>query len=152
MKIYVCNNSHTYIWEQHIPLGAWYGQDSKSWWMCTAHGRTDDGSLVLYRFNGTRWVKAHENSNTTRLIWAWAESRCVWWTKVHWFKEDDKQKSFVAKHDSHIKKYENMMKHDRKHKKSGGIRLDQENFYADKIFVDYECRNIPMHDFQKFYN
>ena len=151
MKIYICNNAHTYIWGQHIPYNAWYGQDSKSWWFCTIHGRSDDGSLVLYRFNGTRWVKVHENSDSTRTIWVWAESNALWWTKVHWFKEEDKQKSLVTKRDNKFSEYANLMKHSRKHKKSGGIRLDKENFYANKLFTDYECRNIPMHDFRQYY-
>ena len=128
MKIYICNNSYTYVWNQHIPFGAWYGEDEKSWWFCTAHSRSNDGSLVLYRFNGTRWVKAHENSITTRMIWAWAEKIGAWWTKCHWFKEEDKKKSLVTRRDTHMKKIESMMKHERRHKKSSsGIRLDKEN-------------------------
>lgn len=153
MIIYICNNSHTYVWNQHIPYGAWYGQDEKSWWFCTAHGKNEDKSLTLYRYNGTQWIKTHERSNTTLKIYAWAEHHDLWWTKCHWFKEEDKQKSLVAKHDSHMKKYENMMKAERKHKKgSNGIRLDKENYYADKLIIDYECSKKPLHDFQRFYN
>jgi hypothetical protein len=155
MKIYVCNNSSTYIWNQHIPFGAWYGLDNKSWWFCTAHGKSEDGSLELYRFNGTRWVKAREKSDTTHEIYAWATSKKFWWTKCHWFKEEDKQRSLVAKQiterDNHIRKYESLMAHKGTHKKSGsGIRLDKENFYADKLYTDYECTSRPMHDFQRF--
>ena len=152
MKIKVCSNSYTYIWEQHIPLNAWYGQDKKSWWFCTAHGKTDDGSLMLYRFDGTRWGKTLENSNTTHEIWAWAETNGLWWTKVHWFKDEDKKRSLAAKQNSKFTQYENLMKHDRKHKKSNGSMLHRENYYADKTFTDYECRNNPMHDFRKYYN
>ena len=48
---------------------------------------------------------------------------------------------------------ENMMRHDRRHKRGGsGIRLDVENFRADKTFTDYECRGVAMHDFQRAYN
>lgn len=153
MRIYICNDSHTYIWGQHIPLSAWYGQDDKSWWFCTAHGKSDDGTLELYRFNGTRWIKERERSTTTRNIYAWASANRLWWTKCRWFKDEDRQKSLVAKRDNHLKTYQNMMKHDRVHKKGGsGIRLDKENYYADKTIIDYECRNIPMHDFRTRYN
>jgi len=150
MKIYVCNNNYTYIWGQHIPLGAWYGQDSKSWWFCTVHGKSEDNSLILYRFNGNRWVKINEVSRTTQSICQWAESTHSWWTKCHWFKEEDREKSFVTKQDNHMKTYESLMKHDRKHKKSSGIRLDRENYYAQHTFTDYECTNRPMHDFRSY--
>ena len=152
MEIHICKDAHTYIWGQHIPGGAWYGEDDQSWWFCTQHGRSDDGSLVLFRFNGVRWVKSAENTPTTRDIWTWAESAGLWWSKCHWFKEEDKRRSLAAKRDAHIKKYENLMKHDRKHKKGCGMRLDKDNYYADKIFIDYECSSNPMHDFQRFYN
>ena len=152
MKIYICNSKNTYIWGQHIPLKAWYGQDAKSWWFCTEHEKTQDCSLVLYRFNGTRWVKAHEHSNSTRTIWAWADTYNLWWTKVHWFKDTDKQRSLVARQELRFNQYVNLMKHDRKHKKSNGIRLDKENYYADKTLTDYECCFVPMHDFRTYYN
>lgn len=152
MKIGICNNPHTYIWGQHIPYNAWYGQDSKSWFFCTAHGKSDDGSLVLYRFNGARWVKNTEKSRSTLMICTWAETNGLWWTKVYWFKDDDKQKSLVARQDNKFNEYANLMKHDRKHKKNGGIRLDKENHYASKTLTDYECRNIPIHDFRSYHN
>lgn len=152
MTICVCKNAHTYVWGQHIPLNAWYGQDLKSWWFCTTHGKSKDGSLILYRFDGTRWVKNTEKSRTTLMICAWAESNHLWWTKVHWFKEEDKQISLVARQENKMNQFENMMKHDRKHKKSGGSMLYKENFWANKTFTDYECRKIPMNDFRKYYN
>lgn len=114
MKINICKDNYTYIWGQHIPGNAWYGQDEKSWWFCTAHGRSEDGSLVLFRFNGTRWVKALENSDTTRAIYQWAESTGAWWSKCHWFKEEDRHRSFVAKQHFYINNIENMMRHDRR--------------------------------------
>ena len=153
MKIHVCNNPHEYIWGQHIPLNAWYGCDSKSWWFCTVHGEPEEeNTLELRRFNGERWIKVRENSVTTKNICQWASVNKLWWTKCYWFKEEDKQKSLVAKHNAHSKRIENIMRHDRKHKTGGsGIRLDKENYYADKLVTDYECRKIPMHDFQRFY-
>lgn len=151
MKIYVCNNSHTYIMNQHIPLGAWYGLDAKSWFFCTAHKKSEDFSLELYRFNGTRWIKARECSTTTHKIWVWANTHNFWWTKVHWFKDEDKEKSFVTKQDNHFRSVAKLMKHERVHKKSSsGIRLDEENYYASKIFTDYECTSRPMHDFPNY--
>ena len=148
MKIYRCNNSRTYIWGQHIPLGAWYGQDHQSWWFCTVHGKSEDNSLTLYRFDGTRWVKGVERSNTTLQVCVWAEHYGLWWTKCHWFKEEDKEKSLVAKQELHKKRYQSLMKTDRHHKKGGnGIRLDKENYYAQHTFTDYECTSRPMHDF-----
>lgn len=48
--------------------------------------------------------------------------------------------------------YSQLMKADRKHKTGGsGIRLDKENFRADKTFTDYECSKNPMHDFRRAY-
>ena len=153
MKICICKNSHTYVWGQHIPFNAWYGQDGIGWWFCTAHGRTDDGSLTLYRYNGTRWIKTHENSDTSRKIWQWAESAALWWTKVYWFKDEDKQKSLVARRDSHMKRIQNLMRHERQHKSGGsGIRLDKENFRADKTITEYECRKVALNDFPRAYN
>jgi len=151
MKIHICNDTHTYIWGQHIPFNAWYGQDSLSWWFCTAHGKSEDKSLELYRFNGMRWIKMRECSHTTHTIYQWAEHYNLWWTKVHWFKDEDRQKSLVAKQDNHLHSIANLMKHSRKHKKGGsGIRLDKENYYAQHTFTDYECSNRPLHDFRIF--
>lgn len=153
MNISVCKNPYEYICGQHIPLNAWYGCDSVGWWFCTVHGKPEnDNELELRRFNGSRWIKVCENSETTRNICQWATTMRLWWTKCHWFKEEDKQKSLVTKQNKHIKNIQNMMKHDRKHKSSGsGIRLDKENFRADKTITDYECRKITMHDFQRYY-
>lgn len=146
-----CVNEYTWIWDKHIPLGAWYGQDAQGWFFCTQHAKSDDNSLTLYRLNGTRWVKGVECTRTTRVVCAWAEQHGLWWTKCHWFKEEDKKIRCVTKHDSYIKRYENMMKHDKKHKKSGsGIRLDKENYYASVTFTDYECSNRPLHDFRTY--
>lgn len=151
-NILVCENPHEYIWGQHIPLNAWYGCDSVGWWFCTVHGKPENDELELRRFDGSRWLKVRESSETTRNICQWATSLHLWWTKCHWFKKEDIQKSLVAKHDKHIKNIENMMRHSRKHKSGGsGIRLDKENFRANKTFTDYECRNVTMHDFQKYY-
>lgn len=153
MDISVCENNHEYIWGQHIPLNAWYGCDSVGWWFCTVHGKPEnDNELELRRFNGERWIKVREKSTTTKNICQWATTMRLWWTKCHWWKEEDTQKSLVTKQDAHIKSIQNMMRHDRKHKKGGsGIRLDVENFRADKTITDYECRNVTMHDFQRYY-
>ena len=150
MNISICTNAYTYVWNQHIPLNAWYGQDELSWWFCTAHGKSGNASLELYRFNGERWIKMREQSATTEKICQWVDNNNLWWTKCHWFKDEDRQKNLVAKHHNHIKNIENMMKHDRKRKKGGsGIRLDKENYYADKTITDYECSNRPLNDFSK---
>ena len=77
----------------------------------------------------------------------------LWWTKCHWWKEEDLQKSLVTKHDRHTRNIQNMMKHSRKHKSGGsGIRLDKENFHSDKTITDYECRGVTMFDFQRSYS
>ena len=95
-----------------------------------------------------------EKSTTTKNICQWATTMRLWWTKCYWFKEDDKQKSLVAKQYYHTKHIENMLRHDRIHKSGGsGIRLDKENYYADKTITDYEPTNNhkPFHDFQRVY-
>lgn len=152
-NILVCKNTHEYIWGQHIPLNAWYGCDELGWWFCTVHGKPEnDNELELRRFDGSRWIKVCENSETTRNICQWATTMRLWWTKCHWWKEEDFQKSLVTKHDRYTRGIQNMMKHSRKHKSGGsGIRLDKENFRADKTITDYECRKITMHDFQRYY-
>ena len=152
-NISVCKNSHEYIWGQHIPLNAWYGCDSVGWWFCTVHGKPENGNeLELRRFNGTCWIKVREDSETTQNICQWATTMRLWWTKCHWWKEEDLQKSLVTKHDRHTRSIQNMMKHSRKHKSGGsGIRLDKENYCADKTITDYECSKSPLHDFQRYY-
>ena len=153
MDISICKNPHEYIWGQHIPLNAWYGCDSVGWWFCTVHGKPEnDNELELRRFNGSHWIKVCENSETTRNICQWATTMRLWWTKCHWWKEEDAQKSLVTKHDRHTRSIQNMMKHSRKHKSGGsGIRLDKENYCADKTITDYECSKSPLHDFQRYY-
>lgn len=152
MNISVCENPHEYIWGQHIPLNAWYGCDSAGWWFCTVHGKPENDELELRRFDGFRWIKVRENSETTRNICQWAATMRLWWTKCHWWKEEDTQKSLVTKHDRHTRSIQNMMKHSRKHKSGGsGIRLDKENYCADKTITDYECSKSPLHDFQRYY-
>ena len=154
MNISICTNNHVYIWNQHIPLNAWYGCDFIGWWFCTVHAKPENGNeLELRRFDGSKWVKVRENSETTRDICQWATSMRLWWTKCHWFKEEDFQKSLVTKHECHMKELNDMMKHSRKHKSGGlGIRLDKENYYADKIVTDYECCKEPFHDFRRVWN
>lgn len=157
MNISICTNNHTYIWSQHIPLNAWYGQDkedSSGWWFCTVHGKPEeDNTLELRRFDGVRWIKVRENSDTTRNICQWATSLHLWWTKCHWFKDEDRQKSLVTRQNKHLNDIQNLMRHSRKHKKGGsGIRLDKENYYADKTITDYECCKTTLHDFQRIYN
>lgn len=162
MNIEICKDNNTYIWGFHVPLNAWYGQDgdnSWDWWICTVHGKPEnDNTLELRRFNGECWVKVSENSDTTQAICQWATALRLWWTKCQWFKEEDKQKSLATKQlikqERHINSLKNLMKHDRKHKSGGsGIRLDIENFRADKTFTDYECTNNHkrFHDFQRSY-
>lgn len=146
MDISICKDNNTYIWGFHVPFNAWYGQDgddSWNWWVCTVHGQPEeDNTLELRRFNGENWVKVRENSDTTQAICQWATSLRLWWTKCHWFKDEDKEKNLVTrqliKHERHTNSLKNMMRHDRRHKKGGsGIRLDVENFRADKTFTEY---------------
>ena len=153
MNISVCKNNYEYIWNQHIPLNAWYGCDSVGWWFCTVHGKPENGNeLELRRFNGTCWIKVREDSETTQNICQWATTMRLWWTKCHWFKEEDTQKNLVTRQERHIRNIQNMMHHARKHKSGGsGIRLDKENFRADKTITDYECSKSPLHDFQRYY-
>ena len=110
MRINICNDAHTYIMNQHIPLGAWYMHDKKGWVFCTAHGKSKDGSLELYRYNGVRWIKCRENSTTTRYICAWAEKTGSWWTKCHWFKDENRQKNLATKQYMNMKKFEKLMR------------------------------------------
>lgn len=120
---------------------------------CTVHAKSYDDSLELRRFNGQRWIKVHELSITTRTICKWATMHNLWWTPVHWFKEEDKNVYAQFRQDAYFTELSKLMKHERKHKKSGsGIRLDKENFYANKSITDYECRKNTMHDFQRVYN
>lgn len=154
MNIAICNDSHTYIWDFHLPVNAWYGCDTDGWWLCTVHGKPEnDNELELRRFDGVRWYKVRENSETTRNICQWATAKKLWWTKCHWHKSEDVEKRLVAKHDRYMRCMENLMSHDRKHKSGGsGVRLDKENFYANKLFTNYECasNSNKLHDFKQY--
>ena len=154
MNISVCKNNYEYIWNQHIPLNAWYGCDSVGWWFCTVHGKPENGNaLESRRFTGTCWIKVREDSETTQNICQWATTMRLWWTKCHWFKEEDTQKNLVSRRERHIRNIRNMMHHARKHRSGeSGIRLDKENVRADKTFTDYECSKNPLHDFIQSYN
>ena len=148
MNISVCKNDREYIWGQHIPLNAWYGCDELGWWFCTVHGKPEnDNELELRRFNGERWIRVRENSETTRNICQWATTMRLWWTKCHWWKEEDRLINLAAKRDANIKKFENMMRHSYKRKKCGGGSL----IYNGSI-TDYECSKNPLHDFRRCYN
>ena len=151
MKVKVCIDKFTYIWNQHIPFNAWYGEDNLGFFFCTAHKKSPDLSLTLYRYDGVRWVKSAEISDTTRKISAWADRHNLWYTKCQWFNDDDRKLKEYTKCISHHDSIASMMKHSRRHKKSGmGTRLDKENFFADKTFTDYECRHEPIHDFRRY--
>ena len=154
MNISVCKNNYEYIWNQHIPLNAWYGCDSVGWWFCTVHGKPEMGNdFDLRRFYCTCWIKVREDSETRQNICQWATTMRLWWTKCHWFKEEDTQKNLVTRQERHIRNIQAMMHHARTHKSGGsGIRLDKENFRADKTFTDYECSKNPLHDFIQSYN
>ena len=152
MKVQVCINKHEYIFDQHIPFNAWVGEDDKGFFFITAHKPSDDFSLMVYRYNGVYWEKRLEISRTTYIIHAWASRHNLWWTKCHWFKDEDRHRKSISQYSRRMNEVSDMMKHSRKHKKSGsGIRLDKENFYAPRTITDYECREKPMHDFPRYY-
>lgn len=147
----VCGDDHTWIGGQHMPLNAWYGRDEKSWWFCTAHARSKDGSLTLYRQSDSRWVKSWELSPTTRMVWRIAETNCFWYTPCHWFKREDAGRRVYAENQLHFNAVEHMMAHGRRRKAGGsdGVRLDKENARAETTFTDYECSSSAMNSFPR---
>lgn len=76
--------------------------------------------------NENRWVRTYKKDQISSIMW-----RCY---KKHKEKYDKIN-------------YENMMKHDRRHKGGGG---------GTRIFngsiTDYECRKDPFHDFRRCWN
>ena len=152
MKMYICNNPYTYIWDFHIPLNAWYGQDDKSWWICTKHALQKDGGLYLRRFNGVEWVERLEKSTTTCIISQIATKHNLWYTKIMWFKAAEKSIREQLKNEKQYNNYVGIMKHPRKHKTSkGGIPLWKDYKKASCTFTEYECTNHPLSDFLSYY-
>lgn len=154
MKLYICNNSHTYIWDFFVPLNAWYGQDNKGWWICTKHAPQKDGYLYLRRFNGITWIESLEKSATTNCICRIATKNKLWYTKVTWFKAAEKVIKKMTKKEQNHNNYANMMKHDRRHKSGGGsgTPLWKDYKQATITFTDYECTKYALNDFPTCYN
>lgn len=90
--------------------------------------------LIVWLPHEKKWFRTYAKNQYTEMMW-------------------DYYRKHKPKTSHDFKKYENMMKHSRKHKSGGsGIRLKKENYYARKTFTDYECSNNPLHDFRRYYN
>ena len=90
------------------------------------HSVNDPLELIVWLPNENRWVRTYKKDQISSIMW-----RCY---KKHKEKYDKIN-------------YENMMKHDRRHKGGGG---------GTRIFngsiTDYECRKDPFHDFRQCWN
>lgn len=99
--------------------------------------------LVCNQFNHSRkyklklfvWIPAKN-----KWVYTKAKNQC---TEMMW----NYYRKHQQKRNKNFRKYENMMRHARKHKGSGGGA----RIYNGSI-TDYECTNNPLHDFRRSYN
>lgn len=101
--------------------------------VCTNFRQSRKKPLRVYCYIQTekRWAITFLKGSKKEIMW-------------DYYRKNKKNKSTNYAHIAH------MMKHDRKHKTGGsGIRLDKENYYADKTVTDYECRGKSLNDFPR---
>lgn len=91
------------------------------------HSRKQNLELFAWLPLEDKWVKTYAKNKYTEIMW-------------------DYYRKHQQKRNKHIN-YAKMMKHDRKHKHSGG----GSRIYNGNI-TDYECSNNPLHDFRRCYN
>lgn len=104
--------------------------DNKMILVCSKfnHSRKQNLELLAWLPTENKWVRTYAKNEHTEMLWN------------YYRKYQQKRKN------KHIN-YEEMMKHDRKHKSGGG----GSRIYNGSI-TDYECTKNPLHDFRICYN
>lgn len=92
------------------------------------HSRKHNLELIVWLPTEKKWVRTYAKNQYTEMMW-------------------DYYRKHQQKRSHYFRKYENMMKHDRRHKGSGG----GSRIYNGSI-TDYECSKNPFHDFRRCYN
>ena len=92
------------------------------------HSRKQNLELLVWLPAQNKWVRTYAKNEYTEMMW-------------------DYYRKHQQKRNHDFRKYENMMKHDRRHKSGGG----GSRIYNGSI-TDYECSKNPMHDFRRVYN
>ena len=104
--------------------------DNKAILVCSKfnHSRKQNLELLVWLPTENKWVRTYTKNEYTEMMW-------------NYYRKHQQKRN----HD--FRKYENMMKHDRRHKGAGG----GSRIYNGSI-TDYECSKNPMHDFRRVYN
>ena len=104
--------------------------DNKAILVCSKfnHSRKQNLELTVWLPTENKWVRTYTKNEYTEMMW-------------NYYRKHQQKRN----HD--FRKYENMMKHDRRHKGGGG----GSRIYNGSI-TDYECSKNPMHDFRRVYN
>ena len=92
------------------------------------HSRKQNLELLVWLPAQNKWVRTYAKNEYTEMMW-------------------DYYRKHQQKRNHDFRKYENMMRHDHKHKGGGG----GSRIYNGSI-TDYECTNNPLHDFRRCYN
>lgn len=92
------------------------------------HSRQYNLELIIWLPNEKKWVRTYAKNQCTEMMW-------------------DYYRKYQEKRRRNFRKYENMMRHERIHKGSGG----GSRIYNGSI-TDYECSKNPLHDFRRCYN
>ena len=92
------------------------------------HSRKQNLELTVWLPTENKWVRTYTKNEYTEMMW-------------NYYRKHQQKRN----HD--FRKYENMMKHDSRHKGGGG----GSRIYNGSI-TDYECSKNPMHDFRRVYN
>lgn len=130
MKIYKALNTEL-IHNKEFRMGSIILQlDNKMILICNkfSHSRKYNLELTVWLPTEKKWCRTYAKNKYTEMMW-------------------DYYRKHQQKRNHDFRKYENMMRHDRRHKGSGG----GSRIYNGSI-TDYECTNNPLHDFRRCYN
>ena len=122
---------HEVIKGKEMPMnGIVLRLDNKAILVCSKfnHSRKQNLELLVWLPTQNKWVRTYAKNECTEMMW-------------------DYYRKHQQKRNHDFRKYENMMKHDRRHKGGGG----GSRIYNGSI-TDYECSKNPMHDFRRVYN
>jgi len=122
---------HEVIKGKEIPMNSIVLQlDNKMILVCNKfnHSRKQKLELTVWLPTEKKWVSTYAKNEYTEMMW-------------------DYYRKHQQKRSHNFRKYENMMRHDRRHKGGGG----GSRIYNGSI-TDYECSKNPMHDFRRCYN
>lgn len=94
------------------------------------HSRKDKVKLTVWLPDKKKWVYTYAKNEYTEIMWDY----------FHANTNNRTRKPYKGN-------YEDMMKHDRRHKGGGGGSR-----VYDESITDYECAKNPLHDFRRCYN